>query len=187
MRYLVQIVATGEEWELWLLERIATACNATELERYCDKNYFGEGDHDYRFLAYFDGILDAETFDQVGKNASVRQTSCVMVGKEEFEALSVEQITNFIGDCVYLLWAEGTPFYKIGKTSTLKKRIASLDTACPHRIEVIHVIACKKTKSSELELALHKKFSRFRRKGEWFELSESEVAQIKAIGVTSNG
>ena len=63
-------------------------------------------------------------------------------------------------------------FIKIGFTTDLKKRIASLNTASPRALRVRLVL----DGSLELEQELHTKFSRYRANGEWFHFSE-EIRQ----------
>lgn len=57
---------------------------------------------------------------------------------------------------------------KIGYSAKVKKRIASIQTSCPVPLTIY---AIKNANRSD-EVALHKKFARYRLNGEWFELAE---------------
>jgi prophage antirepressor-like protein len=64
-------------------------------------------------------------------------------------------------------------FYKIGKSRNPQIRENTLQAEVPS-IELLHVI------QDDIELYLHEKFNSKRLRGEWFELSESDVNYIKS-------
>lgn len=78
---------------------------------------------------------------------------------------------------VYLLKYDR--FYKIGCTTNLDRRITDLDILMPEKPELIHVIECED--HSKIERRLHQNLSRYRRNGEWFELPEHIVEELKEI------
>ena len=80
---------------------------------------------------------------------------------------------------VYLL--RSSHGYKIGKSSSPKSRIASLRTASPFPLHVEAVIYAQYMDA--LEKALHERFYDKKIRGEWYALTEADVAFI--IGLTS--
>jgi hypothetical protein len=79
---------------------------------------------------------------------------------------------------VYLLKSE--KFYKIGvTTSTVEKRIKTLQTGNPHKIKYIHHerVSCDKT-MNHIEKMLHKEYKHRHVNGEWFLLNNDEVNQV---------
>jgi hypothetical protein len=64
-------------------------------------------------------------------------------------------------------------YYKIGKSKDPKIREGTLQAEVP-TIKLLHVI------QDDIELYLHKKFDSKRVRGEWFELSETDVNYIKS-------
>lgn len=67
---------------------------------------------------------------------------------------------------LYLLWAEGSSFYKIGVTSvSVRKRLSELQVGCPLPL---HFVAAAYG-TVEDERRLHSKLRRFRTSGEWFD------------------
>ncbi len=75
---------------------------------------------------------------------------------------------------VYLL--KQLSYVKIGKADDVFKRIKQLQTATPEKIEYI---ASKQVDNPlELENCLHVKYSKFRSSGEWFKLTDEQVAEI---------
>lgn len=69
--------------------------------------------------------------------------------------------------------------YKIGMSTNPKKRIKNLGVDLPFEIVTEHLIKC--TNYREAEYQLHKKYAAKRVNGEWYALSEQDVADIKAI------
>lgn len=83
---------------------------------------------------------------------------------------------------VYILGGAG--YYKIGLSKDPKQRISSFAPKLPFDTEIVHII--KTNDMYRLESELHAKFSGKRSNGEWFELDESELEQIrqtKTVGV----
>lgn len=70
---------------------------------------------------------------------------------------------------------------KIGATSRpLKHRLKELEpTLLPYEMKVVHTIAC--SKPFRLEKMLHKKYHAVRGRGEWFALTEADLAYIKSL------
>jgi hypothetical protein len=76
---------------------------------------------------------------------------------------------------VYLL--KSGRFYKIGKASVFDRRIKQIKLQQPEPVEVVHKIYTHN--ADEEERQWHKRFASKRRNGEWFELSEADVAEFK--------
>lgn len=70
-------------------------------------------------------------------------------------------------------------YYKIGMTrGNLDTRLKSIQTGSPYKIEIIHTI---KTASPEkLEAELHRQFKGKRLSGEWFDLNQFDIWNIKS-------
>ena len=80
---------------------------------------------------------------------------------------------------VYILRAAGTDLYKIGYTNGLvAKRVASMRTGCPHRLETICWFP---TADLSLEQLAHKRFGLWRERGEWFKFTPLEAENAQAI------
>ncbi len=78
---------------------------------------------------------------------------------------------------VYLLETNGV--YKIGKAKDVEVRVKSLQTGTPTELKLVHKI--ETNDYSRLEKFLHDSLDYRRVRGEWFELSEKEVAKICTI------
>lgn len=78
---------------------------------------------------------------------------------------------------VYLIKNTETQQHKIGIATNVENRLKQLQTGSPARLEVIHVI--KTLTPFELEQELHCKYKDKRLLGEWFNLSDFEVEEIK--------
>lgn len=79
----------------------------------------------------------------------------------------------------YILQAENTNYYKIGKTSgSVYERMCSLQTGCPHKLKLVY-----KTEDNffDIEKILHGLLSENCIRGEWFEMKngyQEIVAQL---------
>lgn len=73
---------------------------------------------------------------------------------------------------VYLLKAG--PYYKIGKTLDFASRVRDIKLQLPFDVEVVHKI--ETDDPSGIEAYWHRRFAKRRENGEWFRLSEVDVA-----------
>ena len=74
-----------------------------------------------------------------------------------------------------MLEAENTGMYKVGYTTlTVKDRMLQLQTGCPDRL--VHINAYRTTIPTILETAIHNTYRGKWRSGEWFELTDEDVA-----------
>jgi len=78
---------------------------------------------------------------------------------------------------VYLAMAEGTKRWKIGRTQKLKERGTALNKQSPFPLIIEHVIQSDDYEA--MEALLHEKYKACRVHGEWFELTASQVGEIK--------
>lgn len=78
---------------------------------------------------------------------------------------------------VYLLRAGH--YYKIGKAVDLKKRMDQIRLSLPFKADLIHSIEA--FFPSEVELHWHKRFADKRQNGEWFVLTDEEVAEFSRV------
>jgi len=90
-----------------------------------------------------------------------------------YEAMSVD--TPEAG-CVYIIKSP-TGEYKIGKTKRLTTRIQQLQTGLPYKIE--HVLSLVTPSMAKLERELHDAFADRRVGGEWFNLGDDDIQQVK--------
>jgi hypothetical protein len=87
---------------------------------------------------------------------------------------------------VYFVAFDG--FVKIGTAKNVKKRIAQLQSGCPHTLDLIGVVEGDR----EIEAAYHKRFRKLRVSGEWFKLAPpltDEIVRLVRIdlGVPAEG
>lgn len=75
---------------------------------------------------------------------------------------------------VYFVLAIGTNRVKIGYTRDCDRRLNELKTSCPFGI----VVLGWKSGGPEIERVLHKRFKKYRRYREWFEVSDSILGYI---------
>jgi len=69
----------------------------------------------------------------------------------------------------YCYIVEAGPFVKIGYTMNIDKRFESLQTACPYEVSMVCLFPYTTEElAREMELDLHRKFKKFRVRGEWF-------------------
>lgn len=103
-----------------------------------------------------------------------------MMKNEVERALEAYQELGVTADVGYIYILKATNgLYKIGKTQNLNNRIKTIRTASPVKIEVYRVF--QSTEYSKIELHLHSLFSDFREIGEWFRLTDEELATIDEI------
>jgi len=78
-----------------------------------------------------------------------------------------------------IYFAKAGPFVKIGKASgeSAEWRIATLQTGCPYEIELL----ATESGGHQEERALHRRFSEFHERGEWFRLEGALLDYIRSI------
>lgn len=80
--------------------------------------------------------------------------------------------------CVYLIRCN--QYYKIGISSNIDGRLRQIDTGIPYEIILEHCMYGDRRTCVELESALHRKFYKKRKKGEWFSLYKDDIDYIKS-------
>ena len=94
----------------------------------------------------------------------------------------VETMENLNMGSIYLLNTENTNFYKIGFAFDVEERVSDLQAGSPFKILIV---ASKKNISPrELEKRMHFEYRDRRTRREWFEFTEEEVNNIKALFFT---
>lgn len=78
---------------------------------------------------------------------------------------------------VYIAECQGR--YKIGRSRSIDERIKSLNTASPFEVSLI--ASFPTSVSASLEKYLHSKFEKCNIQGEWFELEEEHLDQIRLL------
>jgi hypothetical protein len=78
---------------------------------------------------------------------------------------------------VYLLGGGG--YYKIGKAKDPQRRAETLAVQLPYSVELLHAI--ESGDYARAEEYLHERFAHKRLNGEWFDLSDDDVAEITAL------
>lgn len=75
--------------------------------------------------------------------------------------------------------------YKIGISKTPQKRLQTLKTANPGQLCIVHTFIADPAEKAEAEL--HQRFAANRLNGEWFALTEEQIAQLKQITAYQQG
>ncbi|MDX1365607.1 MAG: GIY-YIG nuclease family protein [Arenibacter latericius] len=83
---------------------------------------------------------------------------------------------------VYVINAENTDFYKIGRTRSISKRMRTANGFCPHKLNLIHYVEFDSIKDMQVsEKRLHAIYRDNRIKLEWFELNIEQLKDIKKL------
>ena len=81
---------------------------------------------------------------------------------------------------VYIIGNRKEGYYKIGVSNNPEKRLNSVQTGCPFRIELINVYEeTKQWPAYRLEHELHIAFRAYNTYGEWFKFTDSEYELLK--------
>lgn len=81
---------------------------------------------------------------------------------------NIENKKSLINGLVYVIGNKEFKLCKIGFSTDINKRIKSLQTGCPFKIEILAII----TGSYEIEKQLHLKYKKYNTTGEWFRIEE---------------
>lgn len=84
--------------------------------------------------------------------------------------------------CYLIQDASVTRFFKIGRTNNPGHRMTDFGVLLPFKISIVHIIPCQD--SHALESQLHQKYRNRRVRGEWFALTNEDVSEILAMGIT---
>ena len=80
------------------------------------------------------------------------------------------------GFVYFMRTKEETSYVKIGCTSNLKSRIKSMQVVSPHELELVGYVVTKNYMA--LEKDIHAEFAKFKKMGEWFDVKESQIAEL---------
>jgi len=75
---------------------------------------------------------------------------------------------------VYVLECDG--FVKIGIAKSVPKRMAGIQTGSPHDVEFLGMFPT--ISPAEDEANLHRHYSEFRKRGEWFKLPQDKLDKL---------
>lgn len=82
---------------------------------------------------------------------------------------------------VYFIRCLETPFVKIGKARDVEKRLDELQTGCPQELSIMMKINCVSDLAAfDIERKMHKSFSFYKYRSEWFQISGGEFQKIIA-------
>lgn len=81
---------------------------------------------------------------------------------------------------VYLMRSNLTGYLKIGISGNPKKRKRTLETAQGGKIDIINMFLG----DQEIESLLHKRFSKYREEGEWFQYNENIIESFNDVALT---
>lgn len=80
---------------------------------------------------------------------------------------------------IYVIGPAGSSVVKIGKADDVERRLPSLQTGSPHKLEVLKTFRCERA----METALHRRFKPLRLHGEWFDFGDLDPATEVARAV----
>lgn len=79
---------------------------------------------------------------------------------------------------IYLIHAQGTEQYKIGRTNDVGRRLQELTaTKGPFPLKLLEYVEVKDDVRAEKQL--HRQFAQWRRHGEWFNLNKRQLKQVR--------
>ena len=81
--------------------------------------------------------------------------------------------------CIYIIRCKDSATYKIGKSTNPACRLKSHQTSCPSELELEYYT--KVWQMSHIEYAIHKLYADKCVRGEWYELSEDDIEQLKSM------
>ena len=103
--------------------------------------------------------------------------------RAEHRAAIAPRATGSTAGFVYVVRCDR--YYKIGCTRNAKHRIARFETSYPHALTVVHVV--RVSDMTRTEQTLHTRFADKRVKGEWFDLTASDLRVIARLLPNAQG
>lgn len=92
-------------------------------------------------------------------------------------------MTDYNSGYIYVMHLEGTPYYKIGKSIDPEQRRlvlmegATLGPTTPQSIDIVHQI--ETNDMNHLERFMHKYYKHRHVRGEWYALTEGDLALLR--------
>ena len=80
----------------------------------------------------------------------------------------------FNNNATYILKTKGHNYYKIGRSCNVEKRIKSLQTNCPFKLEILIKVA----DCSLNEKYWNKHFEKYKTCGEWYKFQDKQVREL---------
>lgn len=80
---------------------------------------------------------------------------------------------------VYVLASSDMALVKIGLTTSARQRFINIQSACPFHVSLWAAI--KTPLPAKVEKWLHREFSEFRTRGEWFAMPDSALDRLGAL------
>ena len=121
-------------------------------------------------------VVDQNIVDLINALAHVRFQSPTLV--QLTVPSGIPQTRKLVSGIVYLIAAENG-LYKIGKAINLGKRFRTFSVHFPMKWKMIHSFRSRDYTAAEA--ALHEMYKDKRDVGEWFRLSNDDVAYIKTL------
>lgn len=107
-------------------------------------------------------------------------TKIITPGNREL-SLGGKKLTHEI-HFIYFILNRDSNAIKIGRARNLERRMKSLQTSSPAKLELIKSISVQGIKEAqELEVSLHKKFDDIRLAGEWFKADSKLIDYINQL------
>ncbi|GEM_PF-4037923 len=106
-------------------------------------------------------------------------TTSGMCYRDHWLQPSATKNTNIHGHIYTIQSVTDPPTYKIGKSKEALRRIDKLAVKLPFAIDVIHLIETDDIDCAESDL--HKRYEAQNINGEWFDLSDIQLEEIKSI------
>lgn len=100
---------------------------------------------------------------------------------ETYEWESLPKLDEPAGYVYLLQDVDVTGFYKIGYTNNPERRLNKFGVELPFKTQVVDIIRTDDARL--LERTLHRRYADKRRKGEWFDLTASEVTEIRNLDI----
>jgi hypothetical protein len=93
------------------------------------------------------------------------------------ESLHEKLFPNRNHGFVYVIKSD--KYCKIGMSLLPEKRISSIKTSCPHKVEIIRIF--ETDNMIKMEKNLHNYFIAYKLRGEWFDLPEEAIQALRLI------
>lgn len=80
---------------------------------------------------------------------------------------------------IYVIWMEGTPYYKIGRAKNVRARLKTLQTASPFDLYVVFKQEMLTSIAIGVEYELHNQLEDAKIRGEWYALDNWQRGYIE--------
>lgn len=131
------------------------------------------------------GVMGTDSFPEISADLKRAEDSMYALGRyaDDIERLRKTPLpphAQIAKPKVYLLWVEGTSYFKIGFSSQpLRARLSEIQVGCPIHLHVAAVAFGSKSD----EKTLHGQLKQYRVRGEWFDFYGESTAFRKLLSV----